>query len=38
MAANIKGLAPHEASDLHEMLSFKNVCLTKSKSMQALRT
>jgi similar to spore coat protein len=36
MATNIRGLAPHEALDLHEMLSFKNVCLTKSKSMQAL--
>jgi len=29
-------LAPHEALQLLEIYSIKNVCLTKSKTMQAL--
>jgi similar to spore coat protein len=29
-------LAPHETLELHEVLMFKNVCLTKSKTVQAL--
>lgn len=29
-------LAMHEALELHELLAFKNVCLTKSHTMQAL--
>jgi similar to spore coat protein len=31
-----QGLAIHETLELHEILAFKNVCLTKSKTMQAL--
>ncbi|AKF96351.1 hypothetical protein ABE137_25920 [Brevibacillus laterosporus] len=30
------GLAMHETLDVHEMLTFKNVCCTKSATMQAL--
>lgn len=30
------GLAVHETLELHEILAFKNVCLTKAKSSQAL--
>lgn len=30
------GLATHETLELHEILTFKNICLTKSKSSQAL--
>jgi similar to spore coat protein len=29
-------LAPHEMLEVLEVLTFKNVCLTKSKTMQAL--
>ncbi|EGL19317.1 MULTISPECIES: hypothetical protein [Paenibacillus] len=29
-------LALHETLDLHEITAFKNVCLTKAKTMQAL--
>lgn len=29
-------IAPHEAFELHELLSFKNVCLTKSTTMSGL--
>lgn len=29
-------LALHETLDLHEITVFKNVCLTKAKTMQAL--
>lgn len=31
-----KGIAPHEAFELHELLTFKNVCATKSATMSAL--
>jgi similar to spore coat protein len=30
------GLAPHESMEIHEMLNFKTICLTKSKMMQGL--
>jgi similar to spore coat protein len=33
---NQNTLAPHETLELHEIMMFKNVCLTKSKTMQAL--
>lgn len=29
-------LAMHETLDLHEILSFKNVCVTKAASMQGM--
>jgi similar to spore coat protein len=29
-------IAPHEALELHELLTFKNTCATKSASMSAL--
>jgi similar to spore coat protein len=29
-------IAPHEALELHELLTFKNVCATKSATMAAL--
>lgn len=29
-------VAPHEALELHELLTFKNVCATKSATMAAL--
>lgn len=29
-------IAPHEALELHELLTFKNVCATKSSTMAAL--
>lgn len=29
-------IAPHEALELHELITFKNVCATKSASMAAL--
>ncbi|MCI3920684.1 hypothetical protein MO973_10610 [Paenibacillus sp. TRM 82003] len=29
-------IAPHETLEILEVLTFKNVCLTKSKTMQAL--
>lgn len=29
-------IAPHEAMELHELLTFKNICATKSASMSAL--
>lgn len=28
-----KGIAPHETFELHEILTFKNVCATKSATM-----
>ena len=31
-----QGLAVHEALELHELLAFKNTCLTKAKTMQGL--
>ncbi|KZL91782.1 spore coat protein [Clostridium magnum] len=31
-----QGIAPHESFELHELLTFKNVCLTKSTTMSAL--
>jgi similar to spore coat protein len=31
-----QGLAPHESIELHEILTFKNLCLTKSISMSPL--
>lgn len=30
------GLAMHETLEVHEILTFKNVCCTKSATMQAL--
>lgn len=29
-------LAPHETYELHELLTFKNLCLTKSTTMSEL--
>ncbi|MCZ8522646.1 spore coat protein [Paenibacillus mucilaginosus] len=29
-------LAPHESLEIHELLNFKTLCLTKSKMMQGL--
>lgn len=29
-------IAPHESIELHEILTFKNVCLTKAVTMSAL--
>lgn len=29
-------IAPHEALELHELLTFKNICATKSATMSAL--
>jgi len=29
-------IAPHEALEIHELLTFKNVCATKSATMAAL--
>lgn len=31
-----QGIAPHESIELHELLTFRNVCLTKSTTMSAL--
>lgn len=31
-----QNLALHEAMEIHELLNFKTVCLTKSKMMQGL--
>lgn len=31
-----QSLAPHESMEIHEMLNFKTICLTKSKMMQGL--
>lgn len=31
-----KRIAPHEAFELHELLTFKNICATKSATMSAL--
>lgn len=31
-----QGIAPHEALEIHEILTFKNVCLTKSVTMLPL--
>ncbi|OLS38504.1 hypothetical protein [Bacillus sp. MRMR6] len=33
---NTQYLAPHETYELHELLTFKNLCLTKSSTMGAL--
>ncbi|MDW8800246.1 spore coat protein [Clostridium sp. A1-XYC3] len=33
-----QGIAPHESFELHELLTFKNVCLTKSTTMSTLVT
>lgn len=35
---NNQGLAAHETLELNEILNFKNVCLTKTSTMQALVT
>ncbi|PZD94906.1 spore coat protein [Paenibacillus sambharensis] len=32
------GLGAHEMLDMHELLMFKNTCVTKSKTMQMLVT
>ena len=32
----VQGLALHEMMELHEVLTFKSVCMTKSKTMQGL--
>ncbi len=34
--ATEKGIAPHETFELHELLTFKNVCATKSVTMAGL--
>lgn len=31
-----QGLAPHESIELHELLTFNNLCLTKSVTMSPL--
>jgi similar to spore coat protein len=31
-----KYLAPHETYELHELLTFKNTCLTKSATMSGI--
>ena len=31
-----KGIAPHEAIDLHEILTFKTLCATKAATMAPL--
>lgn len=31
-----QGIAPHESIELHEILTFKNVCLTKAVTMSKL--
>lgn len=31
-----QSLAPHESIELHELLNFKNLCLTKSVTMSPL--
>jgi similar to spore coat protein len=33
-----QGLAVHETMELHELLTFKSCCMTKSKTMQGLVT
>ncbi|MDF2685822.1 MAG: hypothetical protein K0S55_1003 [Clostridia bacterium] len=33
---NGKKLAPHEALEIHELLTFKNVCATKAATMSSL--
>ncbi|MEW9050472.1 MAG: hypothetical protein AB2392_04900 [Neobacillus sp.] len=33
---NTQYLAPHETYELHELLTFKNLCLTKSSTMGVL--
>jgi similar to spore coat protein len=33
---NDKEFALHETMEVHELLTFKNVCMTKSMTMQAL--
>lgn len=32
----VQYLAPHETYELHELLTFKNLCLTKSATMSSL--
>ncbi|MBA2870372.1 hypothetical protein HNQ85_000630 [Anoxybacillus calidus] len=34
----MKATGTHETLELHELLSFKNVCLTKTAAMQGLVT
>lgn len=36
MAQQTKSIATHETLELLEILTFKNVCVTKSKTMQGL--
>jgi similar to spore coat protein len=36
IALNTTYLAPHETYELHELLTFKNLCLTKSTTMSQL--
>lgn len=31
-----KSIAPHEALELHELITFKNVCATKAATMSGL--
>lgn len=32
----LQQFAPHETMEVHEMINFKTVCMTKSKLMQGL--
>jgi similar to spore coat protein len=34
----MRAMGAHETLELHELLSFKNVCLTKNAAMQGLVT
>jgi len=34
--ASGKRIAPHETFELHELLTFKNICATKSATMSSL--
>jgi similar to spore coat protein len=36
LTLNTQYLAPHETYELHELLTFKNLCLTKSSTMGVL--
>ena len=31
-----QGVAPHESIEIHELLTFKNICMTKSLTMSPL--
>lgn len=33
---SLNGIAPHESIELHEILTFKNTCLTKDMTMSLL--